>query len=49
MPPQMSDMHRPASRTRSYGAVPVEVLMIGVAVFLGLLADEWRENRAAAS
>jgi len=36
----MSEIHR-----KSVGALLLEVVLIGIAVFLGLLADEWRDGQ----
>lgn len=41
----MSEVHHPMTHPKSIGALVIELLMISIAVFLGLLADQWRENR----
>ena len=41
----MAEVHHPLSHPRSVGAFVTELLMISMAVFLGLLADQWRESR----
>ena len=41
----MADVRHPLSPPRSVGAFVTALLMISVAVFLGLLADQWRESR----
>jgi hypothetical protein len=41
----MSEVHHPLSHPKSLGGLILELFMISVAVFLGLFADQWRENR----
>src|SRR5262245_30308282 len=41
----MSEVHHPRSFPRSVAAFAGEVAMISLAVFLGWLADQWRESR----
>jgi hypothetical protein len=41
----VSEVHVTGGHRRSFGALLLEVVMISVAVFMGLLADQWRESR----
>ena len=41
----MAEVRHPLSHPRSVGVFVTELVMISVAVFLGLLADQWRESR----
>src|SRR5215467_13210329 len=41
----MSEVHRPGSLPKSIAGLLGEVGMISLAVFIGLLADQWRESR----
>jgi len=41
----MNEAHRPGSLPKSIGSLLAEIAMISVAVFIGLLADQWNESR----
>ncbi|HEY0777456.1 MAG TPA: hypothetical protein VGD56_05760 [Gemmatirosa sp.] len=42
----MHEVHHGGGHGKSPGALALELLMIGVGVFLGLQVDQWKENRA---